>query len=168
MPARDELAAALLECLRDVRALLEHSYSIALQQQDALTQSDAEAIALACVSQDDILRRINQADERAAAISEKIIEETGLKIEAADAKAMIEVVGARYGTLIARELNLIPEIARQVREANEVNSVLLSNGLDIITSCLRIVAREPEPTVYSKDANFMGSGHTALSLDSRV
>lgn len=168
MTTREELSIALLECLKEVSSLLENAHSAALRQQDALSQSDAEEIAVTCALQDEILRKIAQADERAAAVVEKIAEETGLQIEAADSKAIIDAVGPTYGMLISRELKRIPESARRVRDANEVNSILISNGLDIITSCLRIVAREPEPTVYSKDASFTGSGNAVLSLDSRV
>lgn len=168
MPARDELASALLECLREVNSLLESSYSTALRQRDALVSNDAEAIAITCVSQDEILRRVVQADERAAAVSAQIGEEAGLDIETADASTISAALEAPYEALVSRELGRISDIAQRVRDANEINSTLINNGLEVITSCLRIVAREPEPIVYSNNASFAGSGNTALSLDSRV
>jgi flagellar biosynthesis/type III secretory pathway chaperone len=168
MPAMEELAGALLECLRDVSSLLEHGASVAMRQRDALTQSDAEAIAVACASQEEVLRRLAQADERAAAIAARLAEAGGLDAATADTESIIQAAGDPYASLMARELTHISELARRVRDANEVNSMLLRNGLEIITSCLRIVASEPEPTVYSKGASFAGSGTGVLSLDSRV
>ena len=168
MPAPEELSGALIECLRDVSALLEHGHSVALRQRDALTQSDAEAIAMTCASQDEILRRIAQADERAAAIAAGIAEASGLDADEADTESITQAAGAPHAQQITRELAHISELARRVRDANEINSRLLHNGLDVITSCLRIVASEPEPTVYSKGASFAGSGTVVLSLDSRV
>lgn len=167
MPAHDELASALLECLRDVSSLLEHALTVAYQQQNALTRSDAEEITLACISQEDILRRIAQADERAASVAAKIAEAAGLGA-AASTEAIAEAAGAPYTSHINRELDRVSALARSVRDAHDINSHLLRNGLEIITSCLRIVVREPEPVVYSKTASFAGSGSGVLTLDSRV
>ena len=168
MSAHEELAGALLECLRDISSLLDHAHSTAARQQEALVNSDTEAVAITSASQEDVLRRIAQADERAAAVAAGIAEQAGLDIETADAKAIAEAAGGPYAVLIERELARIPELARRVRDANELNSKLIANGLDVITSCLRIVACEPEPTVYSAGASYTGSENWALSLDSRV
>jgi hypothetical protein len=168
MPAHEDLSGALLECLRDVSSLLEHAQSTAARQQEALVNNDAEAVAITSASQEDVLRRIAQADERAAAVAAGIAEQTGLDIETADVEAIAEAAGGPYAVLIERELARIRELARRVRDANELNSKLIANGLDVITSCLRIVAREPEPTVYSASASRAGSENWALSLDLRV
>jgi hypothetical protein len=168
MPVREDLGGALLECLKDVTSLLEHAHSAALRQQDALVSSDAEAIALACASQEEILRRIAQADERAAAVAARITEEAGLDASTANAEAIGAAAGAPHGDAIARELKRVPKVAQRVRDANDVNCRLITSGLDVITSCLRIVVREPEPAVYSRYASLAGVGSGVLSLDSRV
>jgi len=168
MVTREELGAALLECLRDVSSLLEHAQSAAARQQEALVRGDAEEIALTCLSQEEILRRIAQADERAAAIATEIINEAGLNVETTDAAAIAQAAGRPYAASIDRELARISELAQRVRNTNEINSRLIANGLDVITSCLRIVAREPEPVVYSAGASLAGADNMALSLDWRV
>lgn len=168
MPDREELGSALLDCLREVSELLEYAHRTAMLQQDALTRSDAEAIAICCISQDDILRRIGQTDQRAAALAARIAEEAGLDPESANTEDIARAAGDPYAGMIVYELTRIPDIAQRVRDANEVNSQLLKNGLDIITSCLRMAACESEPTTYSKDACMAGSRGTILSLDSRV
>lgn len=168
MPAMEELAGALLDCLRDVSALLEHGNSVALRQRDALTQSDAEAIAITCASQEEVLRRLAQADERAAAVAARIAEANGLDPATTDTESITQAAGEPYASQMSRELAHISQLAGTVRDANQVNSMLLRNGLEVITSCLRIVASEPEPTVYSKCASFAGVGTGVLSLDSRV
>lgn len=168
MPARKDLSEALIDCLKDVESSLEHALTVAFQQQDALTRSDAEAITLASVSQEDILRKVVQADERAAAVAGKIAEENGLDAATTDTQAIAQAAGSPYETLIARELARVSELAQKVRDANEINSRLLRNGLEVITSCLRIVVREPEPVVYARNASFGGAGNGVLALDSRV
>ncbi len=38
------MGSALLECLKEVAALLEHAHAVALKQQDALVKNDAEGV----------------------------------------------------------------------------------------------------------------------------
>lgn len=168
MATREELGRALLECLTDVSSLLEHAKTTAARQQEALVRSDAEEVAVTCLAQEEVLRRITQADERAAAIAAEIADGSGLDVDTADTSAIAQAAGKPYTTQIERELAHISELAQQVRDAHEINSRLIANGLDVITSCLRIVAREPEPVVYSAAASFAGADNMALSLDWRV
>jgi hypothetical protein len=168
MPAHEQLGGALLECLQDVSSLLELAHSTAARQKLALADSDAETISATSASQEEVLRRIVQADERAAALAARIADQAGLDIETANPRDIAQAAGAPYAALIEHELGRMPELAERVRDANEVNSKLIANGLDVIASCLRIVAREPEPTVYCRSAGLAGSHNWALSLDSRV
>jgi len=168
MPAHAELAGALLECLKDVGSLLEHAHATALQQRDALVQNDLDTVASTSSSQDEVLRRVAQADERAAAIAAQIADAAGVDIGTAGPDAIVEIVGEPYALHLRHELARIPGLSQQVRDVNETNSKLIGNGLDVITTCLRIVSRESEPTVYSQTASRAGAGNSALSLDSRV
>lgn len=168
MATREELGSALLECLRDVSSLLERAQTAAARQQEALIRGDVEEIARTCLTQEDVLRKITQADERAAAIAAEIIEVAGLHIDSTDEAAIAQAAGSLYATPIERELALICELAQRIRNTNEINSTLIANGLDVVTSCLRIVAREPEPVVYSAAASLTEADRTALSLDWRV
>lgn len=167
MPAIEELSEALLECLKEVSALLDHGVTAANAQQDALVRSDAEDIALTCNSYYEVMRRLAQADERAAAVAERIAEAVGVDCKG-DMESVMAALGSIYKPLMAAELSRISALAQRLKDANETNSTLLRNGLDIITTCLRIVAQEPEPAVYSNKANLAGAGANTLSLDSRV
>lgn len=168
MSERAESAKALLECLRDVSSLLDQAQDAAVRQQEALVQGDADVIATTCVAQDDIMRRVAQTDERAASVAAKIAEQAGLDSATAGAEAIAKATGDPYTTMIEREMGRISELSRTVQETNEVNSRLLRNGLEVISSCLRIIVREPEPVVYSQKASLAGPGSGVLSLDSRV
>ncbi|NLN75973.1 MAG: flagellar protein FlgN [Armatimonadetes bacterium] len=167
MPALEELTDALLECLREVSDLLDQGITIADAQREALIASDAEKIAVTCTSYQEILRRLAQTDERAAAIAARIADENGIEGEV-DVESVADTVDSSFSPLISAELVRISALAVRLREANDINSTLLSNGLDIITTCLRIVANDPEPTVYSSQASMAGSSVNILSLDSRV
>ena len=167
MPAIEELSEALLECLKEVSALLDHGVTVAGSQQDALVRNDAEDIVLTCNSYYEVLRRLAQADERAAAVAERIAESVGIDARR-DMESVLEVLDSMYKPLMAAELSRICALARRLKDANEANSTLLRNGLESITTCLRIVAQEPEPSVYSNKANLAGAGANTLSLDSRV
>ena len=168
MRAIEELSDALLECLKDVSDLLDRGIAVADTQRDALISNDAEAIAISCTSYQEILRRLAQADERAAAVAAKMAEASGRADENINVESIIDDVDTPYAPLMSAELMRISELAKRLKDANEMNSALLNNGLEIIASCLRIVAQEPEPTVYSKQAAFSGSASNTLSLDWRV
>jgi len=166
MPSREELASALAECLREVGSLLEHAHMVALQQQDALIKNDAEALTASCAAQEEVVRMITQTDQRAAALADQIAEDAGLGEADVTPEAIAEAAGVPYSVVILRELTRIPDLAQRVREANEINSHLLRNGLEIIASCLRIVAGESEPSTYSKDASKPSAPGSAISLNS--
>ncbi len=168
MATHEELGSALIECLKDVSSLLEHAVATAILQKDALVKNDAATVASTNASQEEVMRRVSQADQRAAAVAAKIAEEAGLDSATADADAVAKAAGHPYTALIKHELARIPELAQRVRDNNEINSRLIANGLGVITSCLRLVAREPEPMVYSAHASYTQSNTWALSLNSRV
>ncbi len=97
MPARDELSGALLECLRDVSSLARtRPRDRGLDSRTRCHASDAEEIAATCLSQEEVLRKIAQADERAAAVAAGIAEQNGLDVETADAAAIAQAAGAPY------------------------------------------------------------------------
>ena len=168
MLSRNELGNALLECLKEVSSLLECAHSVALKQQNALVESNAENIALTCAAQEEVLRRISEADQRAAAIATQLAEMDGLDSETADTEAVAQAAGFPYSNMIRQEMSRIPHLSKKVQDANEINRTLLDNGLDIIACCLRTVANDPGPSAYSKDANFIESQVSTLSLDSRA
>lgn len=168
MPSRDELGNALVECLADVTSLLQHAHKVALEEQDALVRDDAEAIALSCVAQEEVLRRIDEADQRAASVAEQLVELSGLDPENADDTAIAQAAGSAYADLISDELVRVSQAAERVRDANEVNAKLLENGLDIIVTCLRTVASETQPITYSEDAGYSQRAGSVLSLDSKA
>ncbi len=168
MPARTELADALVECLEEVASSLETALTVAFQQRDALVSNDTEAVTQASTAQQDILRRVAQADERAAAVAGMIAEESGLNAAKASTDDIAKAAGPVYQKRISRELGRVSDMAQKLRDANETNTHLLRNGLDVVTSCLKIIVRQPEPVVYSKSASFGASGGGVLALDSRV
>lgn len=168
MPSRSELGNALLECLKEVSSLLDCAHSAALKQQKALVDNDAENITLSCTTQEEVLRRISEADQRAASIATQLAELDGLDSDTADTDAVAKAAGYPYSDLIRQEMKRIPHISMKVQEVNEINRTLLDNGLDIIACCLRTVAGDPGPSAYSKNANIIESQVSTLSLDSRA
>lgn len=168
MPSREELGKALVECLEDVSVLLEHAYAVAKKQQEALVSSDAEAIALTTKAQEEVLRRISEADQRAAAVATQLAELAGLDPETAEPEAVTEAAGFPHSSLARRELARIPQLAERVRRANDVNHTLLENGLEVIACCLRTVASDPGASAYASDATLAGPPVSVLSLDQKV
>lgn len=168
MATRDELANALLDCLSEVSSLLDHAYEVAMGEQQALVKSDAEALTLSCKAQDEILRRIAEADQRAAAVATQIAQSAGLDPDTADAGTVAAATERHYEQLIRQMMNRVSIAAARVKQANEINARLLANGLDIITSCLRTIAVDNKPPAYDRDANLPEQQAYVLSLDRKV
>ncbi len=168
MTHREDLAKMLLECLREVESLLEHAHDVAVEEQRALVESNAEALTLTCHAQEEVLRRIGEADQRAAAVAVDLCAMSGVDPETAGPNGVAQAAGQPYGQLIQDELSNISEAAIRVQQANAVNRQLLSNGLDIITNCLRTLAAEPRPISYSRSAAITNSESYVLSLNRKV
>lgn len=168
MILRSELGSALLGCLKEVYSLLERAYNIAQDEQDALVKSDAERITLSYKAQGEVLRRITEADQRAAAIATQLAEAAGFGDDSNDMDAIVEAAGYPYSQLIRDQIALVTKHAKKVQQANEVNAHLLQNGIEIITSCLRTLVSEPQPAAYSRDASLSQSEICVLSVDRRV
>ncbi len=155
----------LLDCLKEVSSLLDGAYKVSLKEQDALVKNDAEQLTLSCRAQEEILRRICEVDQRASAVTAQLAEETGMDLSGANADAVAEAAGFPYTNLIRNETKLIAQSAEKVREANEINTQLLRNGLDIIACCLRTLATDMGPGVYSRNAGLNESRPYILSLN---
>ena len=168
MSSREELGNALLGCLQDVASLLEHAHTVAIEEQEALIANDAEAIAACCTSQDEVLRRIMEADQRAAAVAEQLADAAGLDTESGDSLGVAAATGLECADSIAMELARISDAAQRVQDTSKANAALLENGLDVVTSCLRAVACDTEPITYSKDASHSTVVGSVLTLDSKV
>jgi flagellar biosynthesis/type III secretory pathway chaperone len=168
MSSPGQLGEALIGCLKDVSSLLAHAHSIALKQRDSLVANDAEGIVVTCGAQDEILRRIGEADQRAAAVATELAQAAGLDPESINSNALAEAAGFPCSQLIRGEMDRITSLAETVQKANEINAHLLNNGLEIIACCLRTVAHDPGPSSYSKDAHIASSQAHVLSLDLRV
>jgi hypothetical protein len=164
-----EYGEALVGCLKEVSSLLTHAHGVSLKQRDALVAKDAEGITVTCAAHDEILRRIGEADQRAADVASELAKSAGLDPENADKDELANAAGYPYSGLIKSEMESISSLAEKVHKANEINQHLISNGLDIITCCLRTIADDPGPSSYSKDANLASSSQSqVLSLDLRV
>jgi len=162
---RSDTGLGLLECLREISALLESAYKISLKEQDALVKNDAEQLTLACRAQEEILRRISEVDQRASAVTQRLADETGLELVGVNAEAVAEAAGFPYTSLIKQETSNISSMAEKVRNENEINAQLLRNGLDIIACCLRTLATDIGPGIYSKDAGLRETQPYILSLN---
>ncbi|MCE5323117.1 flagellar export chaperone FlgN [bacterium] len=168
MSSGKELGEALAGCLKEVSSLLGHANMIALKQRDALTANNAEDIVLTCTANEEILRRISEADRRAAAVAAELAVSAGLDPDNSDQKSLAMAAGITYCTAIEAEMQSISALAGKLRRANEVNNKLLRNGMEIITECLRTIADDRGPAPYSKDAHFQPCQPLTLSLDLRV
>lgn len=155
---------ALLECLSDVAVLLEKANAVTLKQREALVENNAEAITATTKAHEDILRRIGEADYRAASAASEIAAESGLGDDA-DIDAIAGKLGFPYADMIHKELDRISVLSSRLKEEHEINHRLLRNGLDIIACCLRTVASEQKPNSYSSSAGMQESQASVLSLD---
>lgn len=162
---RNDTGHNLLDCLKEISALLDSAYKVSLQEQESLVNNDAEQLTLSCRSQEEILRRITEADQRASAVTERLANETGLDLAGANASAVAEAAGFPYTELIKQETSRISAAAEKVRGINEINAQLLRNGLDIIASCLRVLAVDNGPGTYSRNAGIIESRPYILSLN---
>ena len=168
MSTQENTGRSLLECLKEVSSLLDHARSVALKQQEALVKNDAEMIVLTARAQEEVLRRIGESDQRAAALGAELAESAGLDPQTTDIDALAAAAGHPYSGLIQLEMGRIVELAEQVRGENQVCATLLSNGLDIIVCCLRTLASDPGPNSYGRDASLPEPQSVVLSLDLRA
>lgn len=159
-----DLADTLLECLSDVAALLDKARAITLKQREALVDNDAEAITATTRAHEEILRRVGEADYRAASAASEIAAQAGLGTDA-DTDAIAGSLGFPYADLIRREMDRISVLSSKLREEHEINHKLLRNGLDIIACCLRSIACEQKPNSYSSSAGMRECQASVLSLD---
>lgn len=167
MAHTNELADVLLECLSDVSSLLEKANAVTLKQRDALVENDAEAITATCKAHEEILRRVGEADRRAASASSEIALQAGLGPDA-DVDTIAASLGFPCADMIQRELDRISHLSSNLRKEHEINHRLLQNGLDIIACCLRSIACEQKPNSYSNSAGMSESQASVLSLDLRA
>ena len=166
---REEICSALVECLNEVASLLEYSHSIAIREQGALVKNDAEEITICCKTQDEVLRRIVESDQRAGALNTQLAEITGLDLTQANIDAIADAAGYPYSAVIKQTLGRISSASQKLKRQNVINRRLLQNGLDIIACSLRIVASDSTPNSYSRNAHLAESGQAlVLSLDMRV
>lgn len=169
MPSSKDYGEILVGCLKEVSALLEHANGISMKQRDALVKKDAEGITVTSAAHDEILRRIDEADQRAADIASELAKSAGLDPENSAKDEVAEAAGFPYSSLIMSEMDKISSLAESLKKANEINKCLIKNGIEIITCCLRTIADDPGPSSYSKDASMQSSSQShVLSLDLRV
>jgi len=177
MATRDEQINSLLGCLHEIKDLMEYSYATAMNQQRSLVDNDAEGIVVATKAQEEVLRRIGEADQRAAAVSRQLAIEANSMLrdncpeaydaDRVDASSIAQIAGSPHAQMITAATKEISTLAAMVADANETNRVLLQNGLDIVTECLRAVATTPA-TVYSDAGLVPESRADVLSLDRKV
>ncbi|MEN6355593.1 MAG: flagellar export chaperone FlgN [Armatimonadota bacterium] len=163
-----ELGEALAGCLKEVSSLLAHAHTITLKQRDALVASDPEGISVTCKAHEEILRRVAEADQRAAALAVDLAIAADMDPNNTDPHSLASAAGLPYSLAIEAEMKEISSLAEKMRRANEINRKLLSNGLEIITGSMRAIANDPGPSSYSKDAHISAGQTMVLSLDTRV
>jgi len=169
MITRTELASALFECLAEVENLIERAHAVALKQQSALVDNDAEEIAVTSRVHDEIIRRIVLADQRAASVGDQLLAAAGLDPEEAGPESVVAAAGPALAGAISAALSRIAGLSTELRAVTETNHRLLSNGMEIIACCLRAVAGEPAPNAYySSDAGLSNPGAQAISLNFKV
>ncbi len=168
MRTREELGPVLLDCLKDVAALLERAHAAAVEQQAALVKSDAAALVRVCRAQEELLRRIAECDQRAADAATDLAAAAGLDPDAIDMRSIAGAAGPECSGRIAYQLTTISDLAEKVREANEINSKLLSNGLEIVACCLRTLATDQGQGAYSSGAEIREGTPCILSLDRKA
>lgn len=168
MTRRIDISKSLIDCLQEVSSLLEHAKDIATKQQNALVKNDAEMIVLTTRAQEGVLRRVNEADQRAAAIGIQLLEAVELDTENADSETIANAAGHPYSDLIKLEMKRISELSADVKMENEICAALLKNGLDIIVCCLRTLANDPGPNAYGPSASMSEQKAVVLSLDRRA
>lgn len=165
---REEISRSLLECLNEVVSLLEHGKNVALKQQKALVDNDAEMIVLTARAQEEVLRRINESDQRAASLGSELLKAAGISDETADSDRIAAAAGHPYTDHIKREMDRVSELAEQMKSENDVCKALLRNGIEIIACCLRTLANDPGPNAYGPSASMSEPQAAVLSLDSRA
>jgi hypothetical protein len=165
---RNDAGQALFDCLTEISALLDSARRIAANETDALVRNDAEALTLSCKAQEEILRRICEADRRASAVTEQLAEMADVDFDNADSDAIARAAGYPYSELIINETKRISLLAEAVQEANIVNRQLLQNGLEIIACCIRSLATEPAVSLYSRSAGMQESRPYILSVDRKA
>lgn len=151
MKTKKQLAKSLLKCLNDISALLEHAHSVAINQQNGLTNNDPETITKACKLQEDILRQIKDSDQLVSIITADLAKTACIDCSG-NSESIADAAGFPYTNLIKRQTLKITKLAAKVQEANEVNAILLKNGLEIVASCLKTLATDTNPTAYSNSA----------------
>lgn len=168
MPTREELGAALHGCLSEVHSLLDGALKAAMEQRDALLNNDVEALVRTCRVQEEMLRRIAECDQRAADAATELAGFAGLDTDSIDTTSIGRAAGEQHEALIQSDLQGISETAERLREANEINKHLLSNGLDIVANCLRLLAKDNGPSSYSSGAEITETKPCILSLDTKA
>jgi hypothetical protein len=168
MASVSELGEGLLGCLREVSGLLVAAHAAADEERTALVDNDTESLLRSCRAQDEALRRITEADQRAAELATRIAEGSNMDPDAAGPSAIAEAAGPPFDRLIPEEMGRIARRAEQLKSAHEVNKKLLNNGLEIVASCLRMLANDAPAPAYSGDAALLGSQPQIISLDSKA
>lgn len=168
MAELSETGEGLLTCLREVSGLLRAAHAAAQEEQQALVANDADRLARSCRTQDEILRRIAEVDQRAAELATRMAEALNMDFESVQANEIARGAGPPLDSLIPSEIESIANLAVQVKESHEVIARLLGNGLEVVSSCLRSLACESSPPSYSESAAYMKSQPQIISVDNKA
>ena len=106
--------------------------------------------------------------QRAAGLGTQLLEAAGLDPEQADLELIATAAGHPYTSHIKNQMELVAELAEQLRRENEVSQALLKNGIEIIATCLKTIASERGPNAYGPRANMCENQASVLSLDLRA
>lgn len=167
--SREDLSKALVESLNEVASLLDYAHSVSVREQNGLVKNNAEEITICSKIQDEILRRITESDQRAAAISTQIADAAGIDSANADINSISNAAGHPYTASITGIIDQIASSARMLKRQNIINKKLIENGLEIVAYSFRAMATDNSPRPYSKDANVKEPDKPMIiSLDMRV
>ncbi len=108
MSSQQELGKALVECLKMMSSLLRQAHSLAVRQQRAIVINDAEEITITCRAQEEVMRRIGEADKRTTDIADDLARSAGLDPETADNRSLLEAAGHPYANVARHELEISP------------------------------------------------------------
>ncbi|MGM0500580.1 MAG: flagellar export chaperone FlgN [Bacillota bacterium] len=152
---QSQLKNNLLELLKTEKKLYQELFEIAEAKNEALLESDAEALSETLKRDQKVIEKIEAKEEERKEIIAEIKEEFDLKLEHDKYSDFIKKLPADWGADLNNIREELIELTDKFYSLNDQNQELLTQALELNTFSIESILnsiKDNEKNTYSKDA----------------
>ncbi len=152
---QSELKNKLLELLKDEKELYQELFEIAEAKNEALLESDAEALSKTLKQDQKVIEKIEAKEEERKEIITEIKNKFELELEHDKYSDFIKKLPADWGADLNSIREELIELTDKFYNLNDQNQELLTQALELNTFSIETILKsikDNEKNTYSKDA----------------